>query len=62
MVQRRGQAGNEGSSVERNKPRAAQIIDHLTKGESTTKPPHNKGMSGLSADQAKAIAEYVKTL
>jgi cytochrome c553 len=41
---------------------AAQIVDHLTKGESTSKPPHNKGMSGLSADQAKAIADYVKTL
>ena len=41
---------------------AAQIVDHLTKGESTSKPPHNKGMAGLSADQAKAIADYVKTL
>jgi mono/diheme cytochrome c family protein len=47
----------KGTSLE-----AAQIVDHLTKGESTSKPPHNKGMSGLSADQAKAIAEYVKTL
>jgi mono/diheme cytochrome c family protein len=41
---------------------ATQIVDHLTKGESTSKPPHNKGMSGLSGDQAQAIAEYVKTL
>jgi mono/diheme cytochrome c family protein len=47
----------KGTSLE-----VAQIVDHLTKGESTSKPPHNKGMSGLSADQAKAIAEYVKTL
>ncbi len=41
---------------------ASQIAEHLTKGESTSKPPHNKGISGLSEDQAKAIADYVKTL
>jgi mono/diheme cytochrome c family protein len=38
------------------------LVAHLTKGESTSKAPHNKGMSGLKEDQAKAIAEYVKTL
>jgi mono/diheme cytochrome c family protein len=47
----------KGTSLE-----SAQIVDHLTKGESTSKPPHNKGISGLSADQAKAIADFVKTL
>ena len=41
---------------------AAKITEHLTKGEATSKPPHNKGISGLSEDQAKAIATYVKTL
>ena len=41
---------------------AAQITEHLTKGESGSKPPHNKGISGLSEEQAKAVAEYVKTL
>ena len=41
---------------------ASQIVEHLTKGESTSKPPHNKGISGLSEDQAKAIADYVKSL
>ena len=41
---------------------SSQIVEHLTKGESTSKPPHNKGISGLSEDQAKAIADYVKTL
>jgi len=39
-----------------------KIVDHLTNGESTSKPPHNKGMSGLTADKAKAIADYVKSL
>jgi mono/diheme cytochrome c family protein len=40
---------------------AAQITEHLTKGESGSKPPHNKGISGLSEEQAKAIADYVKS-
>jgi len=41
---------------------ASQIVQHLTKGEATSKPPHNKGIAGLTEDQAKSIAEYVKTL
>jgi mono/diheme cytochrome c family protein len=41
---------------------ASRIAEHLTKGESTSKPPHNKGLAGLTDTQAKAIAEYVKTL
>jgi cytochrome c len=39
-----------------------QIVEHLTKGESGSKAPHNKGIAGLNDGQAKAIAEYVKTL
>jgi cytochrome c len=39
-----------------------QIVEHLTKGESTSKAPHNKGIAGLSAEQAQAIAEFIKTL
>lgn len=41
---------------------ANKIVEHLTKGEPQSKPPHNKGISGLSDEQAKAIAEYVQTL
>jgi len=41
---------------------ASQIAEHITKGEATSKPPHNKGISGLSDDQAKAIADFVKSL
>jgi mono/diheme cytochrome c family protein len=39
-----------------------QIVEHLTKGESGSKAPHNKGIAGLNDSQAKAIADYVKTL
>ena len=41
---------------------ADKLAAYITKGESTSKAPHNKGMSGLSEQQAKAIADYVKTL
>lgn len=39
-----------------------QLVDHLTKGESSSRPPHKKGIPGLSESQAKAIAEYVKSI
>jgi mono/diheme cytochrome c family protein len=39
-----------------------QIVQHLTKGEASSKAPHNKGMSGMTDEQAKAIADYVKSL
>jgi mono/diheme cytochrome c family protein len=41
---------------------ADKIAGHIRTGEPDSKPPHNKGISGLSDDQAKAIADYVKTL
>lgn len=40
----------------------AQIADLLTKGEDAKKAPHKKAMAGLSADDAKAIASFVKSL
>ena len=39
-----------------------QIAEHITKGESGSKAPHNKGIAGLNDAQAKMIAEWVKTL
>jgi mono/diheme cytochrome c family protein len=47
----------KGSALE-----VTQLVDHITKGEPSSKAPHNKGISGLTDEQAKAIAEYVKTL
>ena len=41
---------------------ANQIAEHITKGESGSKAPHNKGIAGLNDEQAKATAEWVKTL
>jgi mono/diheme cytochrome c family protein len=39
-----------------------QIIGLLTKGDDAKKMPHKKPLNGLSADDAKAVAEYVKSL
>jgi cytochrome c553 len=41
---------------------ADQISDLLTKGDDAKKAPHKKPVSGLSADDAKAVAAFVKTL
>lgn len=40
----------------------AQITDLLTKGDDAKKAPHKKALSGVSADDAKALAAYVKSL
>ena len=47
----------KGTSLEVN-----QIAQHVTKGESGSKAPHNKGIAGVNDEQAKAVAEWVKTL
>ncbi len=41
---------------------ADDISNLLTNGNDARKPPHKKAMSSLSADDVKAVAEYVKTL
>jgi mono/diheme cytochrome c family protein len=40
----------------------SQIVKHITKGEANSKPPHNKGINGLTEDQAAAIADFVRSL
>jgi len=41
---------------------ADQIEDVITKGAAGKKAPHTKPVSGLTEEQAKAVAGYVKTL
>jgi hypothetical protein len=41
---------------------ADQITDLLAKGNDAKKAPHKKAIAGVSADDAKAVADYVKTL
>jgi cytochrome c553 len=42
--------------------KADQITERTMKGIATSKAPHNKGISGISDAQAKAISEFIKTL
>ncbi len=41
---------------------AEQVVEYLTKGVAGKRMPHMKPMNGLNEDQAKAAAEYVKSL
>ena len=54
--------GKVGPAVKGTTMSADQITDLLTKGGEAKKAPHKKSISGLTADDAKAVAEYVKTL
>jgi cytochrome c6 len=40
----------------------AQVADLLTKGAAGKKAPHGKAVAGLTDDQAKAVATFVKGL
>ena len=58
-------AGGEGKSGPALKGTAltpAQIADVLTSGAPGKKAPHGKPVAGITADQAAAVAAYVKTL
>jgi mono/diheme cytochrome c family protein len=54
--------GKIGPALKGTSLSADQITDVLTKGNEAKKAPHKKPLSGLSADDAKAVAAYVKTL
>ncbi len=54
--------GKVGPAVKGLSLTTEQITDLLVKGDEAKKAPHKKAMSALSADDAKAVAEYVKTL
>lgn len=54
--------GKIGPALKGSSLSEAQIVGLLTKGDDAKKVPHKKGMSGVSADDAKAIATFVKGL
>ena len=54
--------GKVGPALKGTSLTADQITDILTKGNDARKPPHKKPVSGVSADDAKAVADYVKAL
>jgi len=54
--------GKVGPALKGTTLSADDIAALLTKGNDAKKPPHKKAMSGLADADAKAVAEYVKTL
>jgi mono/diheme cytochrome c family protein len=54
--------GKVGPALKGTSLTADQIAGLLTKGDDAKKAPHKKPMSTLSADDAKAVADYVKSL
>ncbi len=57
-----GGEGKSGPALKGTALTAAQIADVLEKGAPGKKAPHGKAMTGVTADQASAVAAYVKTL
>jgi mono/diheme cytochrome c family protein len=41
---------------------ADQIVDMVEKGKADAKAPHTKAVAGVSAEQAKAVADFIKGL
>jgi mono/diheme cytochrome c family protein len=54
--------GKVGPALKGTSLTSDQIAEMLTKGNDAKKPPHKKPIAGLSADDIKAVADYVKTL
>jgi mono/diheme cytochrome c family protein len=54
--------GKVGPALKGTSVSADQIVEMLTKGNDAKKPPHKKPLNGLTADDAKAVADFVKTL
>ena len=54
--------GKVGPALKGTSLSADQITDLLTKGNDAKKAPHKKAVSGLSPDDAKAVAAFVKGL
>ena len=57
-----GKPAMKAPALKGTKLEANQVVEHITKGESGSKAPHNKGIAGLNDEQAKGIAEWIKTL
>jgi len=54
--------GKVGPALKGTSKSADDIVALLTTGDEAKKAPHKKALSGVSADDAKAVADYVKSL
>src|SRR5271165_5605112 len=53
--------GKMGPALKGTSKSADEIVTFLTTGDESKKMPHKKPVGGLAADDAKAVAEYVKS-
>jgi len=54
--------GKVGPSLQKTSLTEKQIADLISNGAAGKKAPHSKGVAGVTADQATAIATYVASL
>ena len=54
--------GKSGPAVKGTSLSADQIKDLVIEGSDAKKAPHKKAFAGVSADDARALADYLKTL
>jgi mono/diheme cytochrome c family protein len=54
--------GKVGPALKGTSLSAADITTLLSQGNEAKKAPHKKGISGLSTDDAKSVAEFAKSL
>jgi mono/diheme cytochrome c family protein len=54
--------GKVGPALKGTKLSEDEMVALVTKGKEGKKAPHSKAMSGLTEEQAKAVAQYVKSL
>jgi len=54
--------GKIGPALKGSSLTAEQVTDLLTKGDEAKKAPHKKALSGVTPEDAKAVADYVKSL
>ena len=54
--------GKVGPAVKGTALSADQITDLLSKGNDAKKAPHKKALAAITPDDAKAVADYVKSI
>lgn len=54
--------GKVGPSLQKTSLTEKQVADLIANGAAGKKAPHSKGVAGVTADQATAIATYVASL
>jgi mono/diheme cytochrome c family protein len=57
-----GKPAMKAPSLKETKLDTNQLVQYITNGDPQHKAPHNRGISRVNEEQAKAIADFVATL